>query len=209
MFSLRTDAILRRMIASCADDSDVQHKTKALTVSGMHKEHMSESDTRSVRYRTAGKCPARALEFLRGERGCEVARGQQLSRRQPLACDGVSRNFALDFALVFVLPFLPNFFPFFSILFFHSFLFHSFRSFAILSHPFPLFPILSDSFLIFAILSTKLLLFLQFLSFVFQITSRYFTLFQRVFQRVWFVTVPLLSFLLEFRVPVKFQIQPL
>ena len=77
-----------------------------------------------------------------------------------------------------------HFFPFFSILFFHSFLFHSFRSFAILSHPFPLFPILSDSFLIFAILSTKLLLFLPFLSFVFQITSRHFTLFQRVFQRV-------------------------
>jgi hypothetical protein len=47
-----------------------------------------------------------------------------------------------------------------------------------------LFPISSDSFLIFAILSTKLLLFLPFLSFVFQITSRYFTLFQRVFQRV-------------------------
>ena len=101
-----------------------------------------------------------------------------------------------------------HFFPFLPILC-HSFLFHSFRSFPILSHPFPLSPILSDSFLIFVILSTKLLLFLPFLSFVFQITSRHFTLFQRVFQRVWFVTVPLLSFLLEFRVPVNFQIQPL
>ena len=94
---------------------------------------MSESDTRSVRYRTAGKCPARALEFLRGECGCEVARGQQLSRRQPLACDGVSRNFALDFALVFVLPLLPI-------------LFHSFRSFPILSDPFRFCPIVSHCF---------------------------------------------------------------
>ena len=67
-----------------------------------------------------------------------------------------------------------NFFPFLP---FFSILFHSVPSFPMVSHS-------SDSFLIFAILSTKLLLFLQFLSFVFQITSRYFTLFQRVFQRV-------------------------
>ena len=125
----------------------------------LHNECMSESDTRSVRYRTAGKCPARALEFLRGECGCEVARGQQLSRRQPLACDGVSRNFALDFALVFVLPFLPNFVPFLPILFhsffsilFFSILFHSFPFCPILSHCFPFFPILF-SFLQFFLLS--------------------------------------------------------
>jgi hypothetical protein len=47
-------SFIRRRIASCADDSDVQHKTKALPVSGMHK------DTRTVRYWMTRKRPTRA-----------------------------------------------------------------------------------------------------------------------------------------------------
>lgn len=59
-------SFIRRRIASCADDSDVQHKTKALTVSGMHKEHMSESDRRTVRYWMTRKRPTRAGSNLCG-----------------------------------------------------------------------------------------------------------------------------------------------
>ena len=92
----------------------------------------------SVRYRTTRKCPTRAGRKLCGECGREVAWGQQLGRSQPLACDGVSHNFALDSLLVFCSGFLGyHFLP-------------------ILSDPFPFCPILSDScFHFFAILLTS------------------------------------------------------
>ena len=84
----------------------------------------------SVRYRTTRKCPARAGRKLCGECGREVAWGQQLGRSQPLACDGVSHNFALASLLIFCI-------------FLHWFLgYHSFPFFPILSHSVPFFPIL-------------------------------------------------------------------
>ena len=74
-------SFIRRRIASCADASDVQHKTKALTVSGMHKEHMSESDTRTVRYWMTRKRPTRAGSNLCGLDAGFPSSGRALFKR--------------------------------------------------------------------------------------------------------------------------------